>query len=138
MRILIMLAAVAVVINLLSCGASIQTADVADIALNSITDTAQPVYSMAQSLCSSKEWAVVHSERPAVQKAAAVSKIRIRCDAVFKLFERIIELQKETRSIVDAARTGTGDAAAALGRVQEIQKLLTAALERFESMKDLK
>ena len=76
---------------LLGCGAAtMPVADAADLALNAVTDTAQPSYEMVQDYCSQRQWKVIHSDRPVAQKEAAVSKIRARCHKVYDRFEDLI------------------------------------------------
>lgn len=123
--------------SLLACGSQqMAVADAADMALNTITDAAQPTYELTRAWCDKSEWEVVQSDRTPAQKTAAVAKIRSRCDEIFEAFTEIIRLQKAARAIVDASRSGTGDALLALAKVKEVQVLLSKALEMLEQMRE--
>jgi len=133
MRILI---SIAILFILYACGSgSMRIADAADLALNTVTDSAQPTYELAKAFCSSREWEIVYSDRTPAQKEAAIHKIRNRCDEIFDIFETIIRRQKDVRRIVDASRNGSADAIQALNQVREIQSLFGEACKKFETLK---
>jgi len=121
---------------LCSCGGQqIPVADAADLALDTVTDSAQPMYEGVKAFCSAQEWAIVDSDRTASQKEAAVLKVRQKCDEIFALFDTIIRLQQDARVIVDASRNGEADALAALSRVKEVQALLAEAGRLFQELR---
>lgn len=124
---------------LTACGGSkIDAADAADMALNTITDTAQPTYELVRDFCSSAQWTIVHdSNRTISQKKAAVSKVRSKCHEIYNIYEEIIKRQKEIRTVIEASRRGSADVFKALNQINEMQKLIALATSLFAGLKDL-